>query len=149
MPGIIAAFPAAVVVIYPPAPLDQVAGGHQVNIRVGHVLREATIQQVELGVAVIAAQFEIVVAFKAAIVQNRFRFFVPAPVVPDGRVPIAADERTVLGQGPATRAVEIHPAFHDTILEVEHAAIGIPGTHRIAAPGPEDAVLYHEPCGGE
>src|SRR5262245_50504728 len=55
----------------------------------------------------------------------------------------------MISKGPATWTIHVNAALHHTILEIKHAFICVPGTHRISTPRTKNAVLYYEPCGVE
>src|SRR5215213_8792593 len=83
MPGVIAALPVAVVIVYTLTPPHDVGGGNTVYRLIGHVGRERAVEQIKLRIAVVAAQLKAIEAFEAAILQNSFRIFMAGAVVPN------------------------------------------------------------------
>src|SRR5205823_4721569 len=121
------------------------ARGSLIDVGIGHVHRKLTVDQVELRLAMEAAQLKAVVASEGTISEYGFGVLMARAIVPNGRLLIVADEPAILGVGPAARAVKIHAALHGAVLEVIRAGFGVPGAHGVAAQRPEGAVPHDEP----
>src|SRR5229473_6865897 len=122
-----------IVIAIPERP--RVRGDRGIDRLVGHVLRERGVEDVELRVAMVAAEGESRITVEARMANDKLLIPIPAAVMPDAGVPVVAEEATVRDVGPTARADEVDPALEVRVGVVGETGVVVPETEGVATIG--------------